>query len=166
MANFFKKVTSKVKQATKWVGNSVVGKAVNGTAKLLSASGIPVLSTIGAVVDKAIPDVQKVAQMVNKATEEGNINVEKVEKTIASANPDATTTEIKEATKAVVNQLDKLTPTNVTVNDANSITKISPVEKVINFFRNNKIALLFPVAIVIYLFNQPKKAKKSSRYGR
>ena len=104
--------------------------------------------------------------MVNKATEDGNINVEKVEKTIAQANPDASTTEIKEATKAVVNQLDKLTPTTVTVNDENSITKISPIAKVINFFKNNKIALLFPVAIAIYFFNQPKKVKKHSRYGR
>ena len=157
----FKKIGSKVKQATKWVGNSVVGKSVNGVGKILAASNIPVLSTVGAVIDKAIPDVQKVAQMVDKATEAGFVDVAKVEETVINANPNIDSATLKQASQAIVKVLDQDTPVNVTIDDTRSITKISIFERVKNFFIGNKWALVaFPVGIYFLKKNSKKSNKK------
>lgn len=129
--SFFKKLGSKIKGVAKKVGKGL-GNAVNGVAKIAKASGIPIISQIGGVVDAVIPDksVQKIAE---KAAEQGVTKVEKIEETVQNLAPGATPSQVMQTTKAIATMVSNATGTPIS--NANAVTQVTFMDKVKEFFK-------------------------------
>lgn len=155
--SFFKKIGKGLKKATKFVAKTA-GKAVNGVAKIAKASGIPVISQIGGVVDAVIPD-EKVQKMAEKAVEQGVTKVDKIEETVANLAPNASASEVARVTKTLASAVSSATGTPI--NDANAVVSKMSFMDTVKEYAKKPLTWIVAGGVLIggYLMFNGKKSK-------
>ena len=140
--SLFSKIGSAIK--------NVVAPVLNTVGKVAAATGIPVVSQIGTLVDKLIPD--KVQQsMVQAVQRDGEIKVSEVEKTIATYNPSLSASDIMLATQQATQGLSSSVP-SATINDSNSVTNIGMFDKIKAFIGKYKMYVIAGVCAAVLYF--------------
>lgn len=153
---FFKKLGKKLKKFGKKVGKGV-GKAVNAIGKVAAATGIPIISQAGKLVDAVIPD--NIQKMAEKVAESGVLDAGKVEETIRQQAPaDADEKVIQESTKQTVAMLSKAT--DAPIDDSNSATNISMFDKVKQYLKKPLVlGIIAGVVAILPIFGSGKRKK-------
>ncbi|WP_321426720.1 hypothetical protein [uncultured Bacteroides sp.] len=136
-----------------------VGKVANGVAKVAGASGIPIISSIGSIVDMAIPDA-KVVEMQAAVVDSGSVNVQKVEETVAKFEPNVV--KAQATTQALTKAL--ATTTGATIDDSTAVTNIDTVTKITQWVKKPIVWGSALAALVIGLIVYFNKGKKRRRY--
>jgi len=154
MANLFKSIGNVFTGAVKTVAK-VGGTVLNTAGKIAAVSGLPLISSAGAVVDALIPD--KSVAMVQAVQNDGYIDVAKVENTVSSENPTFTPAAVNNATQAIVSDLQTVTGVSA-VNDAGAVTKIPGDSTFVSLLKKY---WWVPVGlIVIYMIMKPKSRRR------
>lgn len=138
MASLFQKIGKGLANAAKFVGQKVLKPALNTVSAV--ASVIPGVGTIvgaaaGIVADLIPGETQ--AAIVNAVDRDQVVKVEKIEETIAAANPGISTPDLVKGAKAMTEVAQTLVPT-ATVSDEKAITSISFSDKLKAFYGKYK----------------------------
>jgi hypothetical protein len=156
--SFFKNIGKGIAKAAKGVVKTV-GKVANGVGKVAAASGIPIISSIGSVVDMAIPDA-KVVEMQAAVVDAGKVDVQKVEQTVSKYEPDAVkaqaTTQV--LTKALADS------TGATIDDSKSVTNIDTATKLSQWIKKpivwGSAVAAAVIGLIIYLNKGGKRRRR------
>ena len=156
--SFFSKITKGIGKVAGGVVKTV-GKVANGVAKVASASGIPIISSIGSAIDMAIPDA-KVVEMQAAVVDAGKVDVQKVEETVAKYEPNPVkaqaTTQV--LTKALA------TSTGTTIDDSKAVTNIDTATKLTQWIKKpivwGSAVAAAVIGLIIYLNRGGKRRRR------
>lgn len=155
--SFFKNIGKGLAKAAKGVVKTV-GKVANGVAKVAGASGIPIISSIGSVLDMAIPDA-KVVEMQAAVVDAGKVDVQKVEETVAKYEPNVV--KAQAATQVLTKAL--ASSTGATIDDSKAVTNIDSGTKLLQWFKKPFVwgssAAVAVIGLIVY-FNKGKKRRR------